>query len=29
MERVLAGLTVQDIEDQIEELEEAGLCEPC
>ena len=29
MERILAGLTVQDIEDQIEELEEAGLCEPC
>jgi len=29
MEKVLAGLTVQDIEEQIEDLEESGLCEPC
>jgi len=28
LEKILAGLTVQDIENQIEELED-GLCEPC
>jgi Rrf2 family protein len=29
LEQILAGLTIQDIEDRIEELEEIGLCEPC
>lgn len=29
MEHVLDGLTIEDIELQIEELEESGLCEPC
>ena len=29
MEKILDGLTIQDIEDQIEDLEEVGLCEPC